>query len=337
MSNVTKFGDISGRTAGAISRMLLDRGQYLLVIERFGQTDVQGKNQGLTRRYRRYEAVQRATQPLAEGVTPPGQKLSYTDIITTLEQYGDLIEITDVVADTHEDPVIKESVKVLSEQIAETVEAIRINAIKNGTNVFYAAGVALRSLVNSKMLKNDLRNICRSFSRNKARTISEVIAATAKVGTEPVAAGFFAMGHTDLDSDLRDVAGYVEPAKYSESTKALPAEAGKVEGIRFLLTALFDPWLAAGVAGTSFLSNGVKPSAAAACDVYPVLVVARDAYSIVPLQGANAITPTVLNPTPDKSDPLGQRGFISWKTYQACAILQQLWLARYEVAASVLS
>jgi N4-gp56 family major capsid protein len=39
----------------------------------------------------------------------------------------------------------------------------------------------------------------------------------------------------------------------------------------------------------------------------------------------------VLNPgTPSKSDPLGQVGYVSWKTYQAGAILNEQWVARIE-------
>jgi N4-gp56 family major capsid protein len=70
-----------------------------------------------------------------------------------------------------------------------------------------------------------------------------------------------------------------------------------------------------------------------AADVYPVLFVAADAYGIVPLQGEGAVTPMVKNPgKPSDSDPLGQRGFVSWKTYQTAIILQPLWMARLETA-----
>ena len=48
-------------------------------------------------KFRRYENLVRSIAPLAEGVTPTGQKLSYTDVIATLEQFGDLVSTTDVV------------------------------------------------------------------------------------------------------------------------------------------------------------------------------------------------------------------------------------------------
>ncbi|KKL70933.1 hypothetical protein LCGC14_2099990, partial [marine sediment metagenome] len=32
-----------------------------------------------------------------------------------------------------------------------------------------------------------------------------------------------------------------------------------------------------------------------------------------------------------KSDPLGQRGYVGWKTWHAIVILNQVWMARLEV------
>jgi N4-gp56 family major capsid protein len=60
-----------------------------------------------------------------------------------------------------------------------------------------------------------------------------------------------------------------------------------------------------------------------------------DAYGVVPLKGQSAMTPTVLNPgTPSKSDPLGQRGYVGWKTWFNAVRLNETWMSRLEVAAS---
>jgi len=142
------------------------------------------------------------------------------------------------------------------------------------------------------------------------------------------------MGHTDCDADIRGVTGFVASEQYSESSKMLPGEIGKIDQFRFILTPMFKPWLTAGASGTTYLSGGTEVSVAAECDVYPLIVVARDGYAIVPLQGEKSITPAVRNPAPVIGDELGQRGFVSWKTYQACVILNQLWVARVEVAAT---
>lgn len=203
------------------------------------------------------------------------------------------------------------------------------------TDWFYAAGVASRATVNSPPTRGDFRKIYRYFKKHKAREISQIIRASAKISTEPVAPAYFAMGHTDLDADIRGISGFIPIEQYSDSTKALPGEIGKIEQFRIILTAMFEPWDAVGASGTTYLSGGVEVSVAASCDVYPLLLVAKDAYGIVPLQGFNSVKPMVVNPgTPTKSDMLGQIGFVSWKTYQTAAILNQAWMARLESAST---
>ena len=330
----TNYGSISPRTAGHAVARLLERGQRLMVTERFGQVDPQGKNKTKTRKYRRYESLARASAPLAEGITPEGKQLTFTDIECSLEQYGDVVTITDVVKDTHEDPVLMAAMDLVGEQAAETIEEVRINVIKAGTNVFYANGVASRALTNSPLTRGDLRKVYRAFKRNKARPITEIIKASAKIATEPVGEAYFAMGHTDLDSDIRGITGFVPVENYSESMNALPGEVGKVENTRFILTSMFDAWLTAGVTGTTYLSGGAAVTVGAAADVYPLIIVARDAYAIVPLQGAGSITPMVVNPAPVVGDELAQKGFVSWKTYQTACILNQNWIARIECCAT---
>ena len=333
--NVNTYGDISPRTAAHAKAKLLKRGQHLMVIERFGQVDPQQKNKSKTVKWRRYNSLARASAPLAEGIPPKGKKLTYTDISATLEQYGDMIEMTDVIEDTHEDPILNVNMDLCGEQAAETVEELRINILKAGTNVFYANAVSARASVTSPPVRGDFRRIYRSFRKNKGREMTKINKASHLISTEPVAPAFFALGHTDLDADLRGISGFVPFEQYSDSVKAIPGEIGKIEQFRIVLTPMFEPWETSGLTGTTYLSGGVTVSATAQCDVYPMLFIARDAYGIVPLQGTNSITPMVLNPgKPSKSDPLGQIGFVSWKTMQTAAILNENWMARLECAAT---
>ena len=334
-TNANTYGDISPRTAGKAKKRLLKRGQHLLVTERFGYFDPLQKNSTKTAKWRRYNSLPRATAPLSEGIPPAGRKLTYTDVDASLEQFGDLVELTDVIVDTHEDPILQQSMDLCGEQAAETIEEVRINFMKAGTNVFYAAGVASRGTVNSPPVRGDFRKIYRYFKKYKAREMTQIIAASPKISTQPIEGGYFCMGHTDLKVDIKDISGFVPVAQYSNHMKALPGEVGSIEEFRIILTAMFDPWEASGASGTTYLSGGVEVSSAAAADVYPLLFVAKDAYAIVPLQGFNSVSIAVVNPGKvSHSNPLGQSGFVSWKTYQAGAILNQSWCARLECAAT---
>ena len=88
------YGDISPRTAAYAVRELLKRGDPLLVLERFGQAKTLPQKSTQTMKFRRYEALEPATTPLTEGVTPSGKLLTKTDVTTVLRQYGDFVGLT---------------------------------------------------------------------------------------------------------------------------------------------------------------------------------------------------------------------------------------------------
>jgi N4-gp56 family major capsid protein len=322
------------RSNGYIVGRLLVRAQAILILERFGQVDPQGLHKSLTRRYRRLEALPLAIAPVAEGVAPAGQPLIVTNIEVTLEQYADCVPFSDVLADTIEDNTLDDLSKLVAQQAAETKETVRFKTLCGGSNVFYAGGTT-RATVTATVSRSLFRKIYRSMKRNRAQFIGEVVAATAKIATEPVGQAYFAVCHTDLDADIKDCSGFVPVEKYSDHMKSLPGEIGKVENIRFICSDLFTPWLAAatGASGQStFLTSGGTGTGSA--DVYPILIFGENAYGIVPLQGKNAVKIYVVNPTATASDPVAQKGSVGWKMMDGTVILNDYWMARAEVLAS---
>lgn len=334
MSIQNTTSSIGFRTNGYAVARLLKRGQALMILERFGQIDPQGEGKSLTRKWRRIEALPAAVAPIAEGVAPAGQQLQVTNIETTLEQYADVQYFTDVIQDTIEDNTLDDMVKLAAQQVAETKEIVRFSVLKAGTNVFYSGTATTRATVNGTVTRGDLRRIYRSLKRNRAEEISEIVSASTKYATEPVGRAYFAVCHTDLDADWKNVTGFTPVEKYSDAMRAMPGEIGKVENIRVITSDLFSPWLAAATSssGSTYLTNGA--SGTGYPDVYPVLIFGQNSYAIVPLQGKNAVKINVINPTPSIADVCGQKGAVSWKMYDGCAILNELWMARYEVAAT---
>ena len=328
------YGDISPRVGVKLAKRLLRVGQPLMVTQHFATMEIQEKNSGKIRKWRRYHSFPATTAPLAEGIAPAGHGLTYTDYTAPLQQFGDVTDLTDIIQDTHEDPVLKTMVTRSGEQYARVFETLTIDVIKGGTSVFYANGVTSRALVNSPVIRGDLRKVIRAFNRANATVISNIIAPTEKIATQGVEPGYYAMGHTDLDSDIRNITGFVPVVSYGNPGKAKRGERGAVEDTRFILTNMFDPWVESGLSGTTYLSNGAPVSVGAQCDVYPLIIVARDAYGVVRLQGRKAVNVSVLQPRPRGGDPLGQVGSVGWKTMFAAVILNEDWIARIECAAT---
>lgn len=323
----TTFGDISPRTAAFASKELLKRALPYLVLEKFGQAKTLPERNSKTITFRRYNALSNNPVALTEGVTPTAQTLTKTDVTATLTQLGNLTTITDVVMDTHEDPVLAEAQDILAEQAAQSVEKLRYGVLKAGTNVIYANG-STRGAVNTAISITMQRRAVRALKRQNARFITSIVRSTPAYGTENVAPGYVALIHPDCEADVRGLAGFVPAEKYGSITP-WENELGKCEDVRYVSSTIFEPFYDAGGAKGATLS-----SSGTASDVYPILFLAKDAYGIVALKGMYGITPMVVNPKPSDSDPLAQRGHVAWKTMQTAVILNDLWMIRGEVAAT---
>lgn len=340
------YGDISPAVAAYAVVRLLKRALPLLVFEKFGQTYPLPTNSTQTAKFRRYFLsgstgaagngtgdfyTPLATTPLVEGVTPEGRTLAKQDYTVTLAQYGDYITLTDVIMDTHTDNVLAEMTDILGENAAETIETIRFNVLKAGTNVAYAGMVASRDLVATALTLTDQRRATTALSRQNAKQITSVVASTADFNTKSVEAGFVAVVHPDLENDIRDMTGFKPVSDYGPHTSPWEGEIGSVESVRYIKTTVAKPFADSGAAVGA---TGLRSTTGSNVDVYPVLYFARDAFGIVPLKGKSSITPMVVNPKPAAGDPLGQRGTIGWKLWTATVILQEAFMLRVEVGAT---
>jgi N4-gp56 family major capsid protein len=323
------YGDITPRQAAHSVKRMLKRAIPDLVFEKFGQTYVLPKNETKTARFRRYNALAPATTPLTEGVAPAGKTLTVTDVDIALSQYGDFVEISDVILDTHEDPVLMQSSEILGEQQAETIETLRYETLRAGTNVFYANGVS-RAAVNTVMNATLQKRITKALKRQNAKKITNVVRSTVNFGTEAVAASYIAVIHPDLEADIRAMPGFVPAENYGTITP-YETEIGKCVDVRYLTTTIAKPFAdAGGAAGGTLESTGGTN-----CDVYPILFFGANAYGIVPLKGKTSTQPMVRNPKPVKGDELAQTGSVGWKAWNGSGILNDMWMVRAEVACSL--
>jgi N4-gp56 family major capsid protein len=342
--SVTTYGDISPAVAAYSVVRMLKRAMPYLHLEKFGQVYPLPTNNTQTAKFRRYFLsgatgsagtgsgsyfVPVATTPLVEGVTPTGHKLANQDYTVTLGQYGDYVTITDVIMDTHTDSILQQATDILGEQAALTVETLRFNVLKAGTNVFYANAVGGRSSVVTAIALADQRRVTTALNRQNAKKISQVVASTADFNTKSVEAAYMAVCHPDLETDIRAMSGFKPVADYGPHTTPFEGEIGSVEQVRYLTSTVIAPWADAGGA-----KGVLRSTSGTSADVYPVLYFGRDAFGIVPLKGKSSMTPMVVNPKPAAGDPLAQRGTVGWKLWTSTVILQEAFMARLEVGAT---
>lgn len=134
---VTRSTDVgvSQRTTVYAERVMLRYAQPHIVLGTLGMNRPMPKNKGVNIKWRRPRVFSPATVPLQEGVTPNATQFRYDDVTGVLKQYGMVIEITDVIEDTHEDPVLNDAAQQAGENVGRTVEALTYGVLRAGTNV----------------------------------------------------------------------------------------------------------------------------------------------------------------------------------------------------------
>lgn len=325
---MTVYGDITPRTAAYAVDKMLERAQPSLNMAKFAVVTAVPKGKTKVVKWRRYGRLAPTTTPLTEGVTPVQGNITSTDVSANLEQYGQRVQITDVIADTHEDPVLSELSASLGETAGQTQELILYNTIKAGTQVLYANGVA-RNAVNTTMTANVARRAIRQLNAQDARPLTTVLNATDGVGTLPIPPCYVCFVHPNVEMDLQNPAffpaGYTRIQNYGTFKPLCENEIGSFENIRFVSSTLYAPLANAGNATLNGMLGGT------AVDVYQSVIVGKEAYATVNLSASGSgLTPIVVNPKPSDSDPMGQRGHVAFKMWSAAAILNDAWMTRIE-------
>ncbi len=273
---------------------------------------------------------------LQEGVTPGARTISYQDVQVTLQQYGVLMKLSSKAEAMYEDDIPGDMVKLVGEHMASIEELISYGVVRGGTNVVYANGAA-RTSVNTAITLNKLRQAARQLEAAHAQLVTEKLAASVNYGTSAIEPGYLVFIHTDMEADFRNLTNFVPVARYGSQKPVHEREVGTVERFRIITSPYFKPFLSAGgsiTAGT-FLSNGGTSGTTA--DVYPIMVVAQEAWGQVALKGMNAIQPIYL---PAKqithANPMGQFGYVGANFYKNAVRLNENWMVRIEAACSAL-
>lgn len=327
----TQYGDLGSRVGVVLVAKMLEHARPITILEKFGTTQPLPANKGQTLKWRRPVPLDVSPVALTEGVTPAPSAMEYDDVTTTISQYGGWIAFTDVVADTHEDPNIQVMAELVGEAAATTKEMLIWNTLRAGSNVIYSGVATQRSEVTATITEDELRQAQKELKLAHGRHITKMLNASQNIATEPVAPAFLAFGSTAYEPDLRDLSGFVPREKYSNTSLINEYEIGKFEDIRFILTPLFQPFVGAGSTSiTGVENNGTN------VDVYPLVILARDAFATTALRGLGSVSVKVKNPEQgrDYNDPLGQRGFVSWKMWFAVTRLNEAWMVRIESAVS---
>lgn len=307
--NTTASTGIAPEIKTFYDRTLLERMLPNLPFLKYGQKRPIPKGNGKTIEFRKFNSLEPATTPLTEGVPPTAKDLSVTAITATVKQYGDYVEVTDVLETTAYDPIITETVELEGEQAGETLNIVVRDELLDTTSVFNVGGGVDEDAITADnvLTADDVLKIQTIFRRNNIKPISN---------------GYYLMflapeQAADIMRDplWRDVSKYANDAKNIEE-----GEIGRLYKFKFIDTSLVE-----------------AKANASSVDIYSGLAMGKNAYGIVDIENGSkpkTIIKIGKEDDGDKSDPLNQKSTIGWKALLTAVRLNELALMRVNSAAT---
>ncbi len=305
-TNLTTSEGLSAEMRTYYSDLLIDNAQPNLVHDQFGQKVPIPKGNGKTVQFRRYKPFPKATTPIQEGVTPSGRSLEVIPLESTVSQYGDYVQLSDMLLLTAVDNNLVEAVTLLGNQAGLTLDTITREVLVGGTHVIYAGGVTSRSAVapSMKMTSELVKKAARELKRMNAPKINGC---------------YVAVIHPDVTFDLTSDEEWIEANKYAGSTNIFEGEIGKIHGVRFVESTEAKIFSGAGASGIG---------------VYATLFLGNNAYGVTEIEGGGLRTIIKQLGSAGSADPLDQRATAGWKATKTAERLVEEYMVRVESASS---
>ena len=314
-TNVTTDGGLTNEMKTYYSDYLIDMAEPELVHNQFGQKHPIPKNGGKIIEFRKYEPLPKALTPLTEGVTPDGRKLTMGVINVEVKQYGDYVELSDILLLTAIDNNLVQATRLLGSQAGRTLDTITREVLNGGTNVQYAEGqVDSRSALTYTSEENNM-NLTVNAIRKAVRFL--------KVMNAPRINGYYVgIIHPDCSYDLMNDPKWVNVKTYSDPEGIYEGEIGRIEGVRFVETS--EAKVFEGEGGGSR-------------DVYSTLIMGADAYGVTEITGGGLQHIVKQLGSSGTADPLNQRATAGWKATSAAIRLVEAYMIRIETTSTFTS
>lgn len=292
---------------------LIDEAQANLIHDQFGQKKPIPAGSGKTIEFRKFAPLDKAMTPIVEGVTPAGKSLTVTAITSTVNQYGDFIQMSDVLDLTAIDPVVVEATKLIGRQAGLTLDTVVRNVMNSGTNVFYCPKIAADGTETAVTSRAGLDKT----AKLTVDVVMQVVAKLQAQNAPKINGNYVAIIHPYVAYDLMRDPEWMDAHKYATPENIYEGEIGKIAGVRFVQSTeakIFD-------------SNDGAPSG---LGVFSTLFLGADAYGVTEVTGGGLKTIVKQLGSAGSADPIDQRSTVGWKAIRTAEILIQQYLVRVE-------
>ena len=317
----TETGSLSAEMKTFYEKRLLDQAEPLLVHNQFGDKYPIPAGSGKKIEFRKYSALPKALTALTEGVTPAGNSLNVTTVEGTVKQYGDWIQLSDMLQMTAIDNNVVQATKLLSSQAGRTLDTVTREVLAGGTNVMYAPKV-VDGAETEVLSRSTLTPECvlTPFVVMRAAATLEAM------NTPKIDGSYVLITHPYCRETLQESPGWVDVVKYKEGNNTFSGEIGKIGDVRVVTTSeakVINDSTCPVVESTTYYS------------VFTSLLLGANAYGVTMLQ--NGGLQHIVKQLGYGEDPLNQRSSCGWKATSVAVRLCEEYMVRIESLSPVWS
>lgn len=303
--------DISQAMQDYFSRELLDTIEKTVVLDQFAmKSPLPAKGGGRNMTFFRYlEGNSSNVTQLTEGTTPTTKALELEKVEVDLQQYGQVLSISDIADATALFNNIEQATLRIGRDSALHLDSIirteLFSNVTNVTDIFSGSTTSWGTSITAADASDWL----------DAATALKINAAT------PLDGGFIAVVGPQQARDLLADSEWQEAHHYAEPQARLRGEIGRMHGVRFIETT--EPFIASD-SGSQYTYD-----ATAAGDTYGSVVIGAQAYGVPELSSQSTYSPKVyIVNGADKGDPLNQKILVGFKSFFAAKTIQPKHVAR---------
>lgn len=245
--------------------------------------------------------------PLTEGAAPTARTISMNTVTVSTNQYGDLVEISDLAKVKAPSDVIAIASERVGRVAKEVIDIITRDAIFLGGTPFYQAGDTTRAGLaqNDLLLGSDLQKLRATMVLNKVPLPSD---GYYRLYVHPSVA-------YDLRSDTTSATSWLDINKYARPEEIMKGEIGRIHGFRVMEVVNAPTFASTATVFASLALGAIKGWGAGELQTFRT-------YHVTP--GG------------DHTDPLGQIEQVGWKVNFGCAPLNSDYYYRVETGGTVL-
>ena len=319
-TQTTGLSALSAEMKTYYEKRLLDLAEPKLVHNQFGDKYPIPKGGGKTIEFRKYDSLGKATTPITEGVTPDGNNLNVTTLTATISQYGDWIQLSDLLDLTAIDNNVVQATKLLGSQAGRTLDTITRDVLAGGTNVIYAPKVAdgAETAVTSRAGLDATAKI-------SVDLIFKAAAQLEGMNADPIDDSFVAIIHPYVAYDLMRCDEWSDAHKYATPDNIYAGEIGKIGNVRFVKSTEAKIWNDSTCPVKTAASS---PNPATYYSVFSTVVLGAHAYGVTEVEGGGL--QHIVKQLGYGDDPLNQRSSCGWKATHVAKRLVEQYMVRIE-------